>query len=199
MKYLVLALLLVLVGCGNMENRKTNYSGTTECVDDNCTSVFDVNIRKADRVINQRQIIPNYRKCLSLSTSQVSSDTVNAHSEVTTSLSKDGEVKEISSAMMISITKVASQICTDLINYEKTSLNRNYFMGYTLGGTGDSAQTFSLDKMLSKFANNCWGRDVTTTERQFFDEKINNDFGKNAKGALMLCTTILSSADAIRY
>ncbi len=199
MKYCLAPLLLfVISGCGNMENRKTSYSGTTECVDAGCTAVFDVEIKKADRIVNQRQIVPAFRKCLGLTPGQVSTTSTNAFDAVAASLSKEGETKEISSAMLMAVTKLASEMCTDLINVEKDSSNRNYFMGYTLSGGGDGMQSYNLDKMLSKFSNNCWGRAVTTTERQFFEDVIAG-FGKSTPGALKLCTTILSSADTLRY
>lgn len=199
MRLWILFFALFLSACGNLESRKTTYSGTKECVDDNCTSMFDVSVRKADRVINQRQLLPNIRKCLGLTANQVSNTTINAHAAAVPSLSKDGEVKEVSSAMLMAITKVSSEACMDLINLEKNNSQRSYFMGYNLGGTGDAAQSLNTERTLKKFAASCWGREITTSERQLLQEKISSNFQTATQGALLLCTTILSSTDAIRY
>lgn len=199
MKYWMIVLALAASSCGNLEGRKTTYSGTRECVDDKCTSMFDVEVKKADRLMNQRQLVPNLRKCLGLSAGQLHDDTKAAYMTSVPSLSKDGDMKELSSAMVMAVTKVASELCMDLIRAERNTSNRNYFMGYTLSGTGDSAQSFDATATLRKFGTACWGREVTTSERQFLTQKITVDFGKTTEGALLLCTTILSSAETIRY
>lgn len=201
MRVLVIALFSTLLfACGNMEQRQTSSGYTKECVDDACTSMFDVTMKKADRVISQRQVVPNFKKCLGLSNAQVSATTVAAYNGATSSLSLEGNPQDLNSAMLLAVTKVASEMCNDLINVEKTVATRNYFSGFTLSGSGDGSQPFDQNKTLNKFSNACWGRDVTAEERQLFETKFTaGTITKDAKGALLLCTTMLSSAEALRY
>jgi hypothetical protein len=204
MKYtqllIAFSFLFFAAGCGKAPSSRSLSS--LECVDNNCGSggsSFAVHVQKTEGVISQRQLLPNYEKCLNIPSSSISATTKAMFAQSQASLSQDGIVGDINAPMLMAIAKVASEICLDLVNIEKNSGSRKYFPGFTLSGNAsvDNSQTFNMTTTLNSFGNNCWGRSLNSAELNLLLSKIGS--GKDQSAAIFACTAILSSAEAIRF
>lgn len=207
LQYFILLFAILSTACGNQAaGRKISSLGSVDCVDSSCDGsgggptdggTFAIRTQKVEGVISQRQLLPNFQKCLNLQASQISATSKAAYKESIPSLSLEGQAKDVSAPMLMAITKVASEMCLDLINVEKNSTNRKYFPGFTLGGSTANTQSFSLSSTLNTLGNACWGRNLTSAEASIISTELGTR--KDLAGALFACTAILSSAQAIRY
>ena len=196
---LTLLSVTLLAACGKGPvARETSRSGSIECVDSDCRSgdTFTVKPQKVEGIVNQRQLLPHFQKCLNLTNSQVSATTKTTYKEAIGSLSLDGNAADLSAPMLMSITKVASEMCRDLINAETSSNSRTYFPGFTLGSFSNT-QAFDLAKTLNTLAIACWGRELSSKEKTIITDEIKTS--KNQNAALFACTAVLSSAQALRF
>jgi len=196
---LVVTLAFALTACGGPGSSSKNFSRTPSsgCTGAGCEEVTPARKQKVEAVISQRQVLPNFQKCLGLQNNQVSANTKTAYRESISSLSLDGMAEDVSAPMFMGITKVVSELCMDVINVEKNSVNRRFFQGFTLGGSTANSQTFNMPSTLSTLANACWGRNITNEEVNIVLTQLGS--GKDLPAALFACTALLSSTAAIRY
>ena len=193
----------LLSGCGNgLESKVKAFSssstGVYECGVD-CSELFEVKPNKTASIINHRQIMPSFRRCLGLGKSQISSKTKTTYKDSIIALSKDGKADSISAPMLLSITKVVAETCRDLMNVEKSSSNRKYFPGFNLG-SGAGSQAFNLTNSIEKIASSCWGRNARQEEVNLVINALAGASlanSKNTKAAIFMCTTLLSSSAAV--
>jgi hypothetical protein len=193
---LFLSLPLLLTNCGQpsaLVGKNVSPSVTpTDCSNDSC---FTAKAVKVEGVISQRQLLPNYLKCLNLSAA--SATTVAAVNESIPSLSQEGAVADISAPLLMAVTKVAGEVCNDLINKEKTNLTaRTFFPGYKLGTT--NSQTYSFSTTLKSFATACWGRAATDEEVAVIVSSYATPTQDTVE-ALYACTAMLSASQAIKF
>jgi len=200
MKHLVSTLLLLsltIAGCGKAAVSAKNADESSL----DYGSGYVASARKTEGIINQRQLLPGFQACLGLPDSAVGAATKAAYKTAVTSLSADGAVKDLNPPLLMAIAQVASELCLNLIDtVEKPSSSRKFFGGFALtspASAADKAQALDINKSLNALTNACWGRDITASEIA----KITAQSGTTGDRptALFFCTTVLSSAEGIRY
>ena len=102
--------------------------------------------------------------------------------------------------MMMAITSIAGEVCNDLINQELASGGR-IFQGIDLAGNSLPGNSL-LSESVTRLSLSCWQRYETDLERQSLIEMINSTVSNNEtqparKSALLICTAMLSSLDAL--
>lgn len=187
-----------VVGCGQNGAKSSFNSSSIECTDDNCLDgqTFPVKVQKVEGIVSQRQLLPNFQKCLDLPS--VSATSRAAFNDSLSNLSQEGKVADLSAPLMMAVTKVTSELCTDRINLEKTQSTRKFFSGYNLGGTVTNSEPFIFEKTINTLAVSCLGRALTDAETKIIKDEI-TETRKDSAAALFVCTAILSSVQAIRY
>lgn len=101
----------------------------------------------------------------------------------------------------MAVTQLAGAVCQDLIDYEITLPEKNYFTSFNLDGASESAEDL-LKNDISKIAGSCWGRRPASSEVDLVVEKFKGNASGgvlDSSGALFLCTVLLSTADIILY
>jgi hypothetical protein len=187
---------IALTNCGQPSALlpSVSSSSSVDCSNDGC---FSAAAKRVQGVITQRQVLPNYMKCLNLPIANVSEATKTTMNESVASLSLEGDVKDISAPLLMAITKVAGEICNDLIKYEKPNLtNRKFFPGYKLGTS--NSQTYSFSNTLKTFASACWGRAATDDEVAGVIASYKTAT-QDTSEAIYACTVMLSSSQAIKF
>ena len=194
-------LLLPLVACGPGFEADKNANKRFDCTNSSCNELFEVKPDKQESIVSHRQIIPSYSSCLGLAESEVSARTKTTVSSLKETLSKNGDINGISAPMMMGLITVVGDFCTDLMDKEKSSSVRKYFLGFNLGGTANG-QNYDASQTVQTLAQSCWGRAARTDEINIVNsamQKAGLSTTKDRKAALFLCTTVLSSSDAVRF
>lgn len=203
MKHLLIAIVAtVTFSCGGAPQSATSSSGggeppVVECIDNNC---FQAKPQKVESIMNHRQIIPSMQKCLALTSAQVSTAARAAFKEALPSFSLNGDAKDVSAPLMMSLLTVASEMCLSRIEVERTqNTGRLYFPGINLqtSGSNNNVQALNLNKTVQDLAKSCWGREITSAELNLITKNITGT--SNRATALYACTAVLSSTQAIRF
>ncbi|MBY0315929.1 MAG: hypothetical protein K2Q26_10440 [Bdellovibrionales bacterium] len=194
------ALSLLLIGCGGPMalTPKSNIFMDP--------GGFKVVATKADAIISQRQVLPNFKSCLQLPEDKITNDTRLAVSNAMSSFSLTGSAETISAPMLMAFVKVAGELCDDVVSNELNTNQRRFFQGFNIGGTTNT-QPFNIQSTIQKFANGCWGRAATTDEINVIIDSLTSvgyynsatlatSTSKNT--AIYLCTTMLASSQAIK-
>lgn len=169
------------------------------------TEPQQVSNSKVVAVVSQNQILPNLQSCLNLSRDQISNSTRTALNESIEGLAPEGEVDKISAPLLMAVTKVTAEVCSDLINVEKAideeKDSRTYFKGFNL--LNNEAGNGKEEIAVQKLASSCWGRLATEDEVQLVKESLKDVSSiankTNKDSALFICTAVLSSSQAIRF
>ena len=116
-------------------------------------------------------------------------------------ISTYGSAKSITGPMMMAITSIAGEICNDLI-LQDISLGARLFTGFALAGNVVPNNSQITDS-ITKFAVSCWQRNVSDPERLILTDMVQTSVGVNEtlagrKAALLICTAMLSSLNAIK-
>ncbi len=210
LKTLTLSILAVVLlsACGQAGTAKSssqqNSCDTADCSNGSNSGgsqEFEVKAQKTPGIISQRQLLPNFQNCLGMPDSAVSAATKAALAESISSLSQDGLVQDLNAPLMMSIAKITSELCQDLItNVEINSTTRKFFMGFSLSSNAatNNAQIFDMNQTLSALSKACWGRDITANEKALITSKITAG-AKDKPTAIFVCTAVLSSAQAVQF
>ncbi|MCB0379312.1 MAG: hypothetical protein KDD33_12535 [Bdellovibrionales bacterium] len=196
---------LFLNACGGFKSLGTNLLESL--------GEAEVSSTKVVAVVSQNQILTNYQSCLKLPADKISSQSRNALNDSIKSLPPEGEVEAISAPMLMAVTKVVAEVCNDLINYEKTlSTDRTYFKDFNLTGTAsgkavsnaslEEETLSSVDLAMIELSRACWGRTMTADELNILRGALNKDASlqtANRDAALLSCTAVLASSQAIRF
>jgi hypothetical protein len=185
----VVSLQLLFSNCGEMKSSK-KISG----------NIFSLKAEKSVSVASKSQILISYARCLNLADDQIRPETIATYKESLSAFSLSGKADTITAPMMMSIVSVVGEICLDLINAEKNKSDRFVLRGFNLGGT-TNAQEYNLHYSIQSLATSCWSRSALEEEvniiiKSLTDAGLNGK--KNAAEALFLCTSVLSSSEAIR-
>lgn len=167
---------------------------------------FKVVATKADAIISQRQVLPNFKSCLQLPEDKITNDTKLALSNAMSSFSLTGSAQTITAPMLMAFVKIAGELCDDVVGHELNSNQRRFFLGFNIGGTANT-QPFNMMTTIQKFATSCWGRSATTDEANIIINSLTSAGYYNASTlaastskntAIYLCTAMLSSSQAIK-
>lgn len=149
-------------------------------------------------IVYAKQVMDQLSSCSGLSAP--SAATMTMYEQKKGAISTYGSAGSVTAPMMMAVTSIAGEICNDLINQE-TKLGERLFVGFNM-----TANTLPGDAQLSdtitRLSLSCWQRNESSGERQALLGLINSSIrsgeaNASRKAALMLCTSMLSSLDAL--
>jgi hypothetical protein len=166
-----------------------------------CKSATDIEVipgAKTASVVGASEVLKQLTNCVGLET--YSDATKKVYDDKKGSISTYGAANSITPPMMMAITSIAGEVCADLIDKEVAQGPR-IFTGINL-----SASTLPSDSQLgnaiSNLALSCWRGNESADEKAQLLAMVNqsvasNEANASKKAALMICTAMLSSLDAL--
>jgi len=150
-------------------------------------------------IVNTKQIVEQLSSCVGLET--VSESTLAMYEQKKGAVSITGVANTVTAPMTLAILSVAGEVCNDLIT--KEVMQSRFFTSWNLAGNNIPSDSVIADS-LTKFALSCWQKKESIDEQKALLEMIstsivNGEDKAARKSALMLCTAVLSSLDAITY
>lgn len=161
-------------------------------------ATYKASTNKVEAVTSQRQFFPSIKKCLGLADSEVSSASQTAFTQASPSLPPTGNVQDLSAPMMMSVLKVAGELCNDLIKKEKNLSQKTFFTDFNLSGSTPNSSP-NLSSTVQVFANRCWGRAATTDEVSIITKSMATlNLTNSSAAALYLCSAAIGSIQPLR-
>lgn len=151
--------------------------------------------RRTASIAYGEQLLNSFVACTGIGTpSQRTKDEFERRKQ---SLSEYGALIDVSGAMMMAVAGVAAEVCQDLVNKERAlaSVDRGIFVDANLNGNGLSLTEMNSAADLLGIA--CWQRPPTNEEKIAITNAIGALGVNSERGALSLCTAMLSSLAAI--
>ncbi len=158
--------------------------------------------QKTVSLVQSNQIVDHYVSCLG--TGKASDQTMAVFNAKAGAISEFGNVDTITAPMMMALSSIAGEFCSDLINQESAlAINsRRIFSGINFPAASLPSDAMMTDAM-RRLARSCWGRNESDSEKQTLMSAISSAFpsgtanltGRNAM--LFMCTSMLSSVDAL--
>jgi hypothetical protein len=149
-------------------------------------------------IVYSKQVVDQLTSCVGVQTP--SAATMNMYSQKQGAISTYGTANTVTAPMMMAVTSIAGEICNDLINQEVASGAR-MFMGFDMKANvlPNSSQ---LEDAVTRLSLSCWQRMETSDEKLALVNLVTTSVGATEasatrKAALMLCTSMLSSLDAL--
>ncbi|MCB0349853.1 MAG: hypothetical protein KDD38_01640 [Bdellovibrionales bacterium] len=202
----VLALtgVFVLFGQGCGESFTTNNLSGGYSSENICTGpAKDIIDKNYEVVVGTRtvsvaygeQLLDSYVSCTGIGSPSLR--TYNEWQTRNQSLSEYGNLADVSGAMMMGVTAVATEACRDLIDKEMPlALNeRGIFRSVNLQGTG--LNQAEMTESINLLALSCWQRPATDEEKNLIVSTVSALGANSENGALGLCTAMLASLSAI--
>lgn len=206
----IVTVLGVIIGVGNGCSRSApeEYSASSTSPTSSTTAPTtagtssDIEVipgAKTVSLVYSKQVLDQLSACSGLA---VPSDkTLAMYEQKKGAISTYGSANTVTSPMMMAVTSIAGEICNDLIIQEAASVSGRLFTGFNMTAA-ILPNTSQLSDTISKFAVSCWQRNESSSERQALLDMVMSSVAPNEafagrKSALMLCTSMLSSLDAI--
>lgn len=180
------------------------------CAGTDCTVIAN-RFKAVTGIAKQSQIFPALQSCLALPDSAVSAQTKSVYQTIKSNFSAEGNLNDVNAPMLMALTQLAGEFCSDTIKFEVTGSSRNFFGRFdiypatgpvTVTGGDQQVEKPSIEATISKLAKSCWGREPM----KFEVETIRESFAKSSVGsnndkasALFLCTLTLSTPDMLIY
>ena len=152
-------------------------------------------------LVRQSQILPAFTKCLGLKMDEVSQGTRDIYFSLKGNLSEDGNIKGLSAPLLMAVTQLAGDVCGDLIKKEMTAEAPHFFTGFDLSSPDNQGET-PLTESIDKITRSCWGRGASDLEKNVIIESYKQSLlanNRGTRGALLLCTSLMSSPDVVFY
>lgn len=131
--------------------------------------------------------------------SKISQSTRDVFNQRYSSLSKEGYVGDVNSAMMMGVSAIAVEFCNDVVNFEASLplLNRVFFNSVDL--SAQAMSTAQISNALRTVALSCWGRDATQNEINIVTEELGYMGAiDNRTRAISICAAALASLDGLK-
>lgn len=144
------------------------------------------------------QILEHLTSCSGVQTP--SDSTLLVYENKRGAISVYGSANTVTSPMMMAVTSVAGEVCNDLINQEIAA--QRIFKNINLNANSMPNQA-DLKDAISRLAISCWQRQDTDAERATLLQAVDtiavdaNQTRATYRSALMVCTSMLSSLDAL--
>lgn len=167
-----------------------------------CKSATQIDVipgTKTVSFVNSGQVLNHLASCIGLA---VPSDTTRSvYDEKRGSISTYGAANTITPPMMMAIASLAGEICSDLIDQENASVTKRIFPGFDFSATNLPTDA-QLSTAISNIALSCWQTNETAEERTILINSIlqsvtAGEANATRKAALMMCTSMLSSVNAL--
>lgn len=149
-------------------------------------------------IVNSKQVVDQLSSCSGLASP--SGTTMAMYEQKKGAISTYGSASTVTGPMMMAVTSIAGEICNDLIDQEAASGQR-LFVGFNMSANAMPNNSL-LSDAITRMALSCWQRNETSTERQVVLDMVSSSVGgteamASRKSALMICTSMLSSLDAL--
>lgn len=198
----------ILAGVGNGCSRSQSESANSLVEEvapaptsGSTTSDSDIPVIPGARTVSlvySKQVVDQLTSCSGLAVP--SEKTVAMYEQKKGSISTYGTANTVTAPMMMAVASIAGEICNDLIEQEN-KLGGRLFAGFNMAANAlpSSAQ---LSDSISKLAVSCWQRNESSSERQLLLDMVSTSVGTGEmqatrKAALLVCTSMLSSLDAL--
>lgn len=185
-------------GAGPGGSNATGSTGATSDSSNNSSDITVINGAKTVSLAYSKQIVDQLSSCVGVA--QPSDATLAMYEQKKGAVSTYGYANTVTSPMMMAVTSIAGEVCNDLINQEVQSGQR-LFVGFDMSASSlpNSGQ---IADSISRMALSCWQRHETSTERSMLVDLVNSSVTTNEamasrKSALLICTSMLSSLDAL--
>ncbi len=200
----LLSVILFSNGCGGsfVVGSKSSDSGgvssSSSTAASNPNDIVVIPGAKTASVISANQILDHLTACAGVK--NPSDTTLSVYQQKKGAISVYGAANTITSPMMMAVVSVAGEVCNDLISQEKLGPAR-IFQSMDLQASALPSDGVMGDS-IAKLALSCWGRREETGEKQKILDMITSSVGateaqSGSKAALMMCTSMLSSLDAL--
>jgi hypothetical protein len=152
---------------------------------------------KTMNTVSASQALDHFTVCSGLR--KPSDNTIAAYNEKKGSMSTTGAVNTLTPAAMMSITALVGEVCNDLIDQDIAS--PRLFVNFNFAS--NSVPTDSdISKAAARLALSCWERQPDSQESSAILNMVkasvaSNEVNGHRKAALLTCTTVLASLDAI--
>lgn len=178
----------------DLSDNSTNTSNSASSEDDDF-----IPGAKTASVVYANQVLEHLTGCAGVTTP--STGTLSVYENKKGAISVTGAANTVTSPMMMAITSIAGEVCNDLINQESGATKR-IFKNFDMTASRLPADADMKDAV-TRLALSCWQRQDDNTERQVLLDSIYNSVGAteamaSRKSALMACTSVLSSLDALK-
>ncbi len=203
---LVLVAAVVIFGNGcseggfypNAENNQ-DLSSTLggSCVDPNAIEVIPG--AKTAALVGSTNVVQHLAACTGLES--ITGLTKGVYDAKVGSVSTYGAVNSLTPPMMMAVHSIAGEVCNDLVDQEIEKGSR-IFAGWDLSANV-LPSTSALSVAASNMALSCWrDYELTNEERDIVIDSITSVVGASEteasrKAAVMLCTSMLSSLNAL--
>lgn len=185
-------------GSGGSTSSATDSTGGTSGSSSNSSDITVISGAKTVSLAYSKQIVDQLSSCVGVA--QPSDTTLAMYEQKKGAVSTYGYANTVTSPMMMAVTSIAGEICNDLINQEVQSGQR-LFVGFDMAASSLPNSSQIADS-ISRMALSCWQRNETSTERSLLVDLVNSSVSPNEalagrKSALLICTSMLSSLDAL--
>jgi hypothetical protein len=152
---------------------------------------------KTVSTVYANQVLDNMVSCLGVG--QVSANTRRLYQDIKQSVSERGSAKEITAPMLMGLTSLAGQVCSELVAKESNLSQKRIFVGYDFDG--NAVSDYDIEDSVSRLARSCWLRNESNEERNAIMDAINENFGNGDSVediAIFACTAVVASFDSIQ-
>lgn len=149
-------------------------------------------------IVYSKQVVDQLASCSGLAAP--SAATMTMYEQKKGAISTYGAANTVTAPMMMAVTSIAGEICNDLIGQE-VSVGQRLFVGFNMSANV-LPNNSQLSDAITRLSLSCWQRNESSGERQALLDLVNSSVGAteanaSRKAALMLCTSMLSSLDAL--
>lgn len=153
---------------------------------------------KTVSLVYANQVLDHFMSCLGLA--KASDLTLQTYENKKGAISTYGAYNTITPPMMMAITSIVGEVCNDLIAQE-VSAGTRLFQSFNFAANALPSDA-ALKDAVTRMALSCWQRQDENTERQEILDMVYKNIGAteaqgSRKAALMICTAMLSSLDAL--
>lgn len=156
---------------------------------------------KTVSLVYSKQVLDQMTTCAGVS--RPSDTTLAMYDQKKGAVSVYGTANTITGPMMMAVTSIAGEVCNDLLNQEATATSSRIFAFNDKNfSTNMLPSTTEMNDAISRLGLSCWQRIPDSNERAVISSMIadtikNGDSKASRSAALMICTSMLSSLDAL--
>lgn len=150
---------------------------------------------KTVSTVYAKQTLDNMLSCLGVEFA--SEESTRVYENIKQSISERGNAKELTAPMLMGLTSLAGQVCTELVEKEKSE--KRIFVGYDF--SGNTVGDRDIEDSITRLARSCWLRNETNEERSAILDAINQGFPGNSSVenmAIFACTAVVASFDSLQ-
>lgn len=153
---------------------------------------------KTVSLVYSKQVVDQLAACSGLATP--SGATMQMYEAKKGAISTYGTANTVTAPMMMAVASIAGEICNDLINQEVSSGQQRLFVGYNMSSNAVPSSAVIQDSV-TRLSLSCWNRMPSQNENDLImgmiGSSVNAENSAARKTALMVCTSMLSSLDAL--